>query len=79
MDKPTKPFIITFAEAKSAINSAINTAIHQHNIPCTLLESVLAEALLKVKEGARSEKEAAIRSYEKQIAEEEAGGEDNGS
>ena len=89
MNTPTKPFIIKFAEAKSAINSAINAAIHQHNIPCTLLESVLAEALLKVEAGARSEKEAALRSYDKQLAEFEkstaenteadVGGEDNGS
>ena len=83
-NKPTKPFILKFAEAKSAINSAINAAIHQYNIPCTLLESVLAEALLKVEAGARSEKEAVLRSYDKQIAEamnstEEKKGEGEGS
>lgn len=69
MNTPTKPFILKFAEAKSAINSAINEAIHQHNIPCTLLESVLAEALLKVEAGARREKEAVLRSYDKEMAE----------
>lgn len=68
MNKPTKPFILEYAEAKNKIITAINEAIQEHGVPCVLLESVLSEALQTVKAGALSEKNNVLNAYNKQLA-----------
>ena len=69
MNKPTKPFILGYAEAKNKLISAINDAIQTHGVPCVLLESVLSDALQTIKAGAKSEKENALNAYSEQLAE----------
>lgn len=68
MNKPTKPFILEYAEAKNEINTAINNAIQTHGVPCILLESVLSEALQTIKAGAKNEKNNVLNAYNKQLA-----------
>lgn len=68
MNKPAKPFILEYAEAKNEIITAINDAIQAHGVPCVLLESVLSEALQTIKAGAKNEKNNVLNAYNKQLA-----------
>ena len=69
MNKPNKPFILGYAEAKNKIISAINDAIQIYGVPCVLLESVLSDALQTIKAGAKDEKANALNTYNEQLAE----------
>lgn len=50
-----KPLVITLNEFKTTMASVINNAIQQENLPCYLLEPIMAELLAQLREGARGE------------------------
>lgn len=56
-----KPLVITLNEVKTAMASVINGAIQQENLPCYLLEPIMAELLAQLRDGARGELQMAIQ------------------
>lgn len=69
------PLILRLEEARKIIIGAVNTALKEQNLPCFLIEPIIADVHASISEGAARERENAL----KQVAEkaEEAGGEDN--
>lgn len=68
-----KPLILRIDEARKTLVDAVNVAIKEHNLPCFLLEPIIAEVHASISDGAMRERESAL----KQVAEKNAGGEDD--
>ena len=71
-----KPLVLRLREAKERIVAAVNAAIKEQELPCYLLEPIIAELHTQVSN-------TALREYEiakQQVSETptEAGGEDDG-
>ncbi len=50
-----KPLILEIDEAKTEIIQAINNALQVHNLPCYIVDMILTELRVQVKEGSRDE------------------------
>lgn len=61
-----KPFILEMEEAKLEMVQVINNAIQVRKIPCYIVDTLLAEILAQVKEGAKNELEMAKKQVEEQ-------------
>ena len=66
------PLILRIEEARKIIVGAVNTAIKEQNLPCFLIEPIIAEVHASINEGAAQEREKALR----QVAEKEKEGEE---
>ena len=76
--EPVRPFCLRYADAKSEVFNAINTAMQMHGVPMFLMENILTEALNQVKAGAIEEMQSASESYQAQMDEFHKGGVQNG-
>ena len=54
-NKIQKPLILEMDEAKKEIIQVINNAIQVRKLPCYLLDTILSEISLQIKEGAEQE------------------------
>ena len=68
-NKIIKPLALEIDEAVCELNAAVNQISQNHNLPCYLLEMIVAEVLSKLQNGKRIEIENARRSYELQLKE----------
>lgn len=66
-----KPFILEMDEAKMEIIQSINNAIQVHNLPCYLVDMILSEICVQIKEGAKQELTMARQQVETQNNDEE--------
>lgn len=71
MDKKRKPFILEMEEAKLEMVQVINNAIQVRKIPCYIIDTLLAEIVAQVKEGAKNELAAARQQVEEQSSNDE--------
>ena len=53
--KIQKPFILEMDEAKAEIIQVINNAIQVRKLPCYILDTILTEIGVQIKEGAKQE------------------------
>lgn len=67
--KITKPLALEIDEAARELNAAVNQISQNHNLPCYLLEMIVAEVLSKLQNGKRIEVENARITYEMQLKE----------
>lgn len=67
-----KPLILRIDEARKTLVDAVNVVIKEHNLPCFLVESIIAEVHASISDGAMRERESAL----KQVAEKEKSGEE---
>ena len=58
-EKITRPFILEVDEAKKEFIQVINNAIQVRQLPCYIIEMILADLHGQIKEGAKSELEMA--------------------
>lgn len=65
--KPRIPSVLLHEYAENKIFNAVNEAAHQ--IPFYQIEGILTNILHQVREHAKAEREAAARSYAKQLEE----------
>ena len=65
-EKIQKPFILEMEEAKLEMVQVINNAIQVRKIPCYIVDTLLAEILAQVKEGAKNELAMARQQVEEQ-------------
>jgi hypothetical protein len=70
-----RPLVLRLREAKENILAAVNAAIKEQDLPCYLIEPIIAEMHNQVSASAMREYEIAKQTVEKTA---EAGGEDNG-
>lgn len=67
-NKIQKPFILEIDEAKSEIAQVINNAIRTRGLPLYVIDMILSEIYLQVKDGAKGElamaREQMIKSSE---------------
>ena len=68
MDKNNKPFILEMEETKMELIKVINNAIQERKIPCYIVDTLLAEIVAQVKEGAKNELAAARQQVEEQLS-----------
>jgi hypothetical protein len=68
-EKPIPPLALRYGQAKSRICNAVNDAAQFDGIPFFMLESILTDILHQARENAKKEREEAMRSYDKQMAE----------
>ena len=54
-NKIQKPFILEIDEAKAEIIQVVNNAIQVRKLPCYMLDMVLSEICVQIKEGAKQE------------------------
>ena len=54
-----RPFILEVDEAKKEFIQVINNAIHARKLPCYIIEMIVNDLHLQIKEGAKSELEMA--------------------
>lgn len=55
------PLVVRLREAKKCILAAVNTALKEQNLPCYLLEPIIAEVHTQVSAAAAREYEFAIQ------------------
>ena len=55
MEENKKPFILEMEEAKLEIIQAVNNAIQVHKLPCYLIDMILSEIGVQIKDGAKNE------------------------
>ena len=67
-----KPLCLEIDEATKELNSAVEQISKAHGLPCYILELLVSDVLARLQNGKRIEIESAKRSYERQLAEEEA-------
>ena len=65
-EKVQRPFILEMDEAKMEIVQSINNAIQVHGLPMYIVDMILSELCLQVKEGAKQELAIAKAQVEKQ-------------
>ena len=70
-----KPLVIRLREAKTNILAAVNAAIKEQDLPCYLLEPIIADAHNQVSAAASKEYETAKKQIEETT---KAGGDDDG-
>lgn len=58
------PLIVKMDEAKTSIVTLINDIMQQKQLPCYLLEPMMAEIYAQIREGAKSELEMAKKQVE---------------
>lgn len=61
-----KPFILEMEEIKMELIKVINNAIQERKMPCYIVDTLLAEIVAQVKEGAKNELEMAKKQVEEQ-------------
>ena len=71
MDKNNKPFILEMEETKMELIKVINNAIQERKMPCYIVDTLLAEIVAQVKEGAKNELAAARQQVEEQSSNDE--------
>lgn len=71
-----KPLVLRLREAKESIVAAVNAAIKEQDLPCYLLEPIIAELHTQVSNTALREYEIAKKQDSEKTP--EAGGEDDG-
>ena len=72
----TKPLVLRLREAKESIVAAVNAAIKEQELPCYLLEPIIAELHTQVSNTASREYEIAKQQVSETTTED--GGEDDG-
>ena len=55
MEEKQKPFILEMDEAKQEMIQVINNAIQVRKLPCYILDAILSEISIQIKEGAKQE------------------------
>lgn len=58
-NKNDRPLVITLDEAKTELTQCINNLLQGYNLPCYLIEPMLADMYTQVKMGAKNELAAA--------------------
>ena len=71
-----KPLVLRLREAKESIVAAVNAAIKEQELPCYLLEPIIAELHTQVSNTASREYEIAKQQVSETAT--EAGGDDDG-
>lgn len=71
-EKVKRPFILEMDEAKREIVQSINNAINVHGLPLYIVEMMLSEMYIQVKDGAKQELAMARQQVEEQESEEVA-------
>lgn len=71
-NKIQKPFILEMDEFKTEMIQVINNAIQVRKLPCYLIDMILSEMCVTIKEGAKNELAMAREQVDKQSDEEVA-------
>lgn len=67
-----KPLCLEIDEASKELSAAVEHISNAHGLPCYILELLVSDVLARLQNGKRIEIENAKRSYEQQIAKEDA-------
>lgn len=66
-NKIQKPFILEMDEAKLEIIQVINNAMQVHKLPCYIVDMILSDIGVQIKEGAKNEITMAKQQVEEQL------------
>lgn len=70
------PLILRIEEARKILVDAVNAVIKEQNLPCFLIEPIIAEVHASISDGVGRERESALMQVAQEATE---GGEDNES